>query len=185
MNTSSEAASSPGRIAGIDYGTVRIGIALSDPGRSLASPYENYTRRGADSDAERFRQLTVEEGITLFVVGLPIHLDGRESQKSIEAREFGKWLEQVSGLGVEYFDERFTSSQAEQYLSAAGLTSKRRKKRKDMLSAQIMLTAYLESRCQGQEHPGPLDDGDREVCEPAVTSRHKGRGDGTLGVFVE
>lgn len=134
-----------GRIAGIDFGTVRIGIALSDPGRSIASPYENYTRHGTREDARRFVRLVKEEEITLLVVGLPIHLDGRESEKSCEARSFGKWLEEVSGVPVVFFDERFTSVEAEQYLLDAELTSKRRKRRLDMVAAQIMLTAYLES----------------------------------------
>jgi putative Holliday junction resolvase len=147
-----------GRIAGIDYGTVRIGVAVSDADRTIASPYENYTRRGPEQDARRFRRLVDEEGIVLFVVGLPVHLDGRESQKSAEAREFGAWLAGVTGVPVDFFDERFTTAEAEQFLLDAQLTSKRRKRRMDMLAAQIMLAAYLESRRKGRGEPGPLDD---------------------------
>jgi putative holliday junction resolvase len=148
----------PGRIAGIDYGTVRIGIAITDPGRSIASPLESYTRRDAQQDARRFRQLATEHEIKLFVVGLPVHLDGRESQKSVESRRFGRWLSEVTGVPVEFFDERFTSVEAEQFLQAAELTSKRRKARVDMVAAQILLSAYLESHTKGREAPGPLDD---------------------------
>lgn len=148
----------PGRIAGIDYGTVRIGIALSDPDRILASPCENYTRHGRQRDAQRMRRLVTEEGVVLFVVGLPVHLDGQESQKSIEARQFGSWLTEVTGIPVEFFDERFTSSEAERYLLDAQMTNKRRKKRLDMIAAQIMLSAYLESHAEGQSDPGALDD---------------------------
>jgi putative holliday junction resolvase len=134
-----------GRVAGIDYGTVRIGIAITDPGRKIVSPLENYTRRGPEQDARRFRRLVAEEGVVLLVVGLPIHLDDRESPKSREAREFGKWLHEATGVPVEFFDERFTSREAEELLLAADLTRKRRKKRLDMLAAQIMLSGYLES----------------------------------------
>lgn len=141
----------PGRVAGIDFGTVRIGIALSDPGRSIASPYENYTRRNAQLDAQRFSRLVAEEDVTLLVVGLPLHLDGAESQKSIEARQFGQWLARVTGVPVEFFDERFTSVEAEQLLLEAQMTSKRRKRRTDMLAAQIMLSAYLESRAAEED----------------------------------
>ncbi len=148
----------PGRIAGIDFGTVRIGIAISDPGRTIASPYENYARKSPEQDAERFRRLAAEEQVTLFVVGLPVHLDGRESEKSTEAQEFGRWLGEVTGVPIVYFDERFTSSQAEQILLGAQMTRKRRKQRLDMLSAQIMLTAYLESQGRQPRPPGPLDD---------------------------
>jgi putative holliday junction resolvase len=135
----------PGRVAGIDYGDVRIGIAISDPDRTIASPLENYTRRSLQQDAERFRRLVADEGVVLFVVGLPIHLDGQESQKSHEARQFGVWLGEVTGVPVEFYDERFTSVEAEQALLAADMTRKRRKKRLDMLAAQIMLSGYLEA----------------------------------------
>lgn len=103
-------------------------------------------------------RLAEEEGITLFVVGLPVHLDGRESQKSLEAREFGRWLAEATGVPVEFFDERFTTSEAEQFLLGAEMTSKRRKKRLDMVAAQILLAAYLESSGRGCDEPGALDD---------------------------
>ncbi len=147
-----------GRIAGIDYGTVRIGIAMSDPDRTIASPYETYRRQGSEHAARRFQRLVREERIVLFVVGLPIHLDGRESQKSAEAQEFGRWLGRITGIPVEFFDERFTTAEAERFLLDAGMTQKRRKQRRDMLAAQIMLSAYLESRSKGSQPPGPLDD---------------------------
>ncbi|MCR4411873.1 MAG: Holliday junction resolvase RuvX [Thermoguttaceae bacterium] len=147
-----------GRVAGIDYGTVRIGIAISDPERRLASPYENYVRRGPKQDAEHFRRLAQEEQVKLFVVGLPIHLDGRESPKSREAREFGAWLVRATSVPVEFFDERFTSVEAETVLLEAGLSRNRRKKRRDMLAAQIMLSAFLESHARRDLPPGAIDD---------------------------
>jgi len=146
MSQPADSSKPPGRVAGVDYGTVRIGIAVSDPERTIASPYENYTRRGPGQDAARFRRLAEEERITLFVVGLPIHLDGGESQKSTEARAFGAWLAEVTGRPVEFFDERFTSVEAEQSLLSADMTRKKRKKRLDMLAAQIMLASFLDSR---------------------------------------
>lgn len=148
----------PGRIAGIDYGRTRLGIAITDPERRLASPYENYQRRGQRQDAARFRRLVSEEGVTLFVVGLPVHLDGRQSQQSQEARRFGAWLAGVTGVPVEFFDERFTTVEAEQHLRQAGLTHKRRKARRDMLAAQIMLAAFLESCNPRRAADAPLDD---------------------------
>jgi putative Holliday junction resolvase len=151
------AETAPGRIAGIDYGTVRLGIAMSDARRTIASPYENYTRRSPQADAERLRRLAVEECVSLFVVGLPVHLDGRESQKSREARQFGQWLAEITGVRVEFFDERFTSVEAEKILGAAELTKKKRKARLDKLAAQILLTAYLEAGGT-TARPAGLDD---------------------------
>ena len=142
----------------MDYGTVRIGVAISDPGpadrQSAGELHPPHRRRSTPSTS---RELAADEEIALWVVGLPVHLDGRESEKSREARRFGQWLGEATGVPVEFFDERFTTSEAEQLLSAAGLTSKRRKKRLDMLAAQIMLSAYLQSQTKGQEPPGPLD----------------------------
>ena len=151
------------RIAGIDYGTVRIGVAIGDREIGLATPHENYNRRNQTLDGEYFQRLVTEEGIELFVVGLPVHLSGNESQKSQEARNFGAWLNQLTGVPVEYFDERFTSVEAEQILNAANLTKKKRKSRLDQLAAQIMLTAYLESSQHSESGqnagngPGALD----------------------------
>jgi putative Holliday junction resolvase len=138
------------RIAGIDYGTVRIGIALADTAIGIASPFENYTRRTPALDAEYFRQLAKQEQIGRFVVGLPVHLSGSESRKSIEARAFGEWLAGATGVPVEYFDERFTTSEADELLGSVKFTKKQRQARRDQLAAQIMLTAYLEAGGHGQ-----------------------------------
>ena len=146
------------RIAGIDYGTVRIGIATADTTVGIAGAYATRTRSGEAADAKYFQRLVAEEGIERFVVGLPVHLSGGESQKSAEARRFGAWLQQQTGTPVEFFDERFTSAEAELLLQGAKLTRKRRTARRDQLAAQIMLTAYLESGSRGQDIVESIDD---------------------------
>lgn len=147
-----------GRLAGIDFGTVRIGIAVSDPDQTMAMPHENYTRGDTQTDARRFCRLVEEDDIVGFVVGLPVHTSGNESQKSLEARQFGQWLAETTDLPVCFYDERYSSAEAERILEGANLTSKRRKARRDMLAAQIMLSAYLESDDRGQSQPGAIDD---------------------------
>lgn len=134
----------PGRAAGIDFGLARIGIAISDPERKIASPLETYASRGPQRDAERFRRLATEENVTLFVVGLPLHLDGGESELSLKAREFGRWLAETTGVPVEFYDERFTSREAQQALLDAKLTRGSRRRRIDKLAAQLILAGYLE-----------------------------------------
>jgi putative Holliday junction resolvase len=131
-----------GRLAGIDYGTVRIGIAITDPDRILASPYETYRRRNADADAKYFKKFAVDENVVGFVVGLPLHLDGRVSEKAKEAMEFGEWLRKETELSVAFRDERYTSVEAGALLS--GLTNKGKRKRCDQVSAHLILMAYLE-----------------------------------------
>ena len=135
-----------GRVAGIDFGTVRIGIAVSDPGRLIATAVENYTRSGIDADARRFRRLVEEEEIVLFVVGLPLHLSGDESAMSSEARQFGQWITETTGMPVVYHDERLTSFEAEEMLLSAELSRKKRKKRLDMLAAQRILAGWIDSQ---------------------------------------
>ena len=145
------------KIAGIDYGTVRIGVALADTTIGIASPFENYSRRTPQLDVDYFQRLTKEEKIGRFVVGLPVHLSGNESQKSTEARAFGEWLAGVTSIPVEYFDERFTTSEADELLSSVKFTKKQRQARRDQLAAQIMLAAYLEAGSRGQKSPGGIE----------------------------
>jgi putative Holliday junction resolvase len=146
-----------GRLAGIDYGTVRIGIAISDSSRRIASPLANYARQASEADAAFLQKMVADEDICGFVVGLPLHLSGDESPKSIEARAFGKWLRETTGLPVRFHDERFSSAGADEFLAAGRLTSKKRKNRRDMLAAQIILSSYLES--SGEDSPPePLSD---------------------------
>ena len=146
-----------GRLVGIDFGTVRIGIAISDAEHRLASPYENYTCRDQEANGQYFVELIAAENVVGFVVGLPVHGSGEESAKSLEARQFGRWLTEITALPVAFYDERYTTAQAEQMLTTAELTSKRRKKRLDMVAAQIILASYLESSGQDNGPPPPLD----------------------------
>jgi putative Holliday junction resolvase len=147
------------RLLGVDYGTVRVGLAVSDPERRIASPLTTYERRGRDGDERYFRKLVEEEEVGRIVVGLPVHTDGSESQKSAEARKYGAWLAGVTGVPVSYFDERFTTVEAEGFLLAAGLTNKRRKARRDRVAAQILLQSYLDADCPEEDTAGPLADG--------------------------
>ena len=147
----------PGRLLGVDTGTVRVGLAVSDPDRKIASPLATYQRQNREKDAEYFRKLAAEEAITGLVVGLPVHTTGREGTKVVEARTFGAWLRQATGLPVVYFDERFTTVEAESSLWNAGLTHKQRKARRDRVAAQIMLQAYLDGGCPEEEGTGRLE----------------------------
>ncbi len=139
------------RLLGVDYGTVRIGLAISDPERTIASPFATYTRGSPAQDARYFKKVIEEEGISELVVGLPVHLDGREGQKAIEARAFAQWLAELTGVPVRLWDERYTTVEAESHLWSAGLTHKRRKARRDQVAAQILLQSFLEAGCRGQE----------------------------------
>jgi len=146
-----------GRLLGVDYGDVRVGLAVSDPDRQIAFPLSVYTRQSRDRDAAYFQAVVKQERIAALVVGLPVHLSGREGGKAAAARAFGAWLGQATGLPVAFYDERFTTVQAESALWEAGLTHKRRKARRDKVAAQMLLQAYLDAGCPADAGAGPLD----------------------------
>lgn len=146
-----------GRLLGIDHGNVRIGLAISDPAQVLSSPLATRQSQGQDADRSWFRKLVKMEEIVGVVIGLAVHGDGRESRQSELARKFGEWFRDELGLPVAYFDERFTSMEAEEYLQAAGASRKKRKEKLDRVAAQIMLKGYLESSRDGRP-PGALGD---------------------------
>ena len=104
------------RILGLDYGTRRVGAALSDPGRTIAFPVEVYDRTGLEPDAHHYRDLVQENDVERIVVGLPLHTSGREGELAAHARTFGDWLAAVTARPVIYFDERYTTVEAEHRL---------------------------------------------------------------------
>jgi putative Holliday junction resolvase len=135
------------RLLGVDFGTVRVGLAITDTDRIIASPLEIRERQGADKDAAYFKALIEREQIGGLIVGLPLHTSGREGIKAEEARAYGKWLGEVTGLPIVFADERFSTAFADSALWAAGLTHKKRKARRDAVAAQVMLQAFIEAGC--------------------------------------
>ncbi len=146
------------RLLGIDPGKARLGLAVSDPDRRIASPLANYTRRTLDLDGLYLKKVIEDEEIGELVVGLPVHLSGHEGEQAIAARNFGLWLVELTGLPCVYYDERFTTWMAESSLRQAGLTDKQRKARRDQVAAQVLLQAYIEAGCPGEVIPGALDE---------------------------
>ena len=146
-----------GRLLGVDYGTVRVGLAVTDPDRIIASPLETLTRRDEATDAVFFGRLVATERAVGLVVGLPLHTGGEEGKAAGNARTFGSWLAGVTGLPVVFWDERFTSSLAQDALIAAGMTRGKRKGRVDRVAAQLILRAYIEAGCppEGSAAPPP------------------------------
>ncbi|MEM6365824.1 MAG: Holliday junction resolvase RuvX [Planctomycetota bacterium] len=134
-----------GRIAAVDYGTVRIGIAICDPDRILASPVEVYEVRNEQKDAAYFKQLAATERARGWVVGLPIHCDGGESDKSREARSFARWLADQTRLPVRLFDERFSTAAAKERLRGRKVTRQKQKKQLDAVAALVLLESFLEA----------------------------------------
>lgn len=134
-----------GRIVAVDYGTVRIGFAICDPDRILASPLEVRPATAILGDPGFFRELARREKVAGFVVGLPIHCDGGESEKSLQCRRFARWLAEATSLPVRLFDERFTTTAATERLRGGNYTRKKTKQRIDAVAACVLLESYLEA----------------------------------------
>ncbi len=146
-----------GRLAAIDYGRRRMGIAICDRERILASPHlVRQPGKNQLGEASFFRTLVAEEDLVGFVVGLPLHADGRESDMSRETRRFAIWLATTTGLPVALQDERYTSAAAAGRLSGVGLSRGSKKARSDAVAAQIMLETWLSRRSRISPSP-PLE----------------------------
>ncbi len=134
------------RVLGIDYGTVRVGLSLSDPLGITAQPF--HTLPNGRSLWEDLRSVIVGQHASLIVVGMPLNLKGQQGEM---AREVGKFIEQLkkeTNVEVVTWDERFTSSIAQQTLLDMGTKKSQRRKNKgqvDAMAAAIMLQSFLDS----------------------------------------
>lgn len=158
-----------GRLLGIDYGTRRIGVAVTDVFQEISSPLHNYECRSDVADAQFFRKLCDEYEVAGLIFGLPVHMSGDESQKSREARQFAVWLGKVVGRPVDFHDERFSSVQAESLMLQADLNARQRKSRIDKLAAQIILQGWIQRRETEKSPPESQTDAideDRQESDP-------------------
>ena len=101
-----------GAVLGIDYGSRRIGLAVSDPDRIFAFPAGFLLRQDKARDLASLRRLAEEREVVQIVVGLPIHMNGREGPEARAARAFAEDLRQETGRSVDLLDERWTSREA-------------------------------------------------------------------------
>jgi len=129
------------RYLGVDYGTKRVGLALSDPLGLTAQPLDVVPRSEV---VDRVRELVATESVAVLVMGLPTGLSGDEGASAEQARELGAELAEATGVAVEYVDERFTSRMAEAALLESGMKRRDRKENVDKVAAAIFLQDYLD-----------------------------------------
>lgn len=134
------------KILGIDYGDVRVGLAVSDVTEFLASGIGNVKITGMNNAVELVCEKIKEHGCEKIVLGLPVNMNGSQGEKAEKIRVFGNKLKEASGLDVEYVDERLTTVMAHSFMNSTGTYGKKRKESVDTLSAQIILQNYLDSK---------------------------------------
>ena len=135
------------RALGIDLGSKRIGVALSDSAGSVATPYEVVARSGdRQRDHRRIADLAAEAGARCLVVGLPLSLDGSDGPAATAARAEAEELAAATGLPVELWDERLTTVTADRDLRALDLSAPARRRVVDKVAAAVLLQAWLDHR---------------------------------------
>lgn len=126
------------RHLGIDYGAKRIGVALSDVGGRIAFPYSVIHRRGNIFIFDQISALIKQEGVEIIVIGLPLGMDGEETQESGRVREFAKELGTKTSLPIALENEMFSS----RMVKDAGVA----KEHVDEASAALVLQSYLDKK---------------------------------------
>ncbi|MGI8551001.1 MAG: Holliday junction resolvase RuvX [Dehalococcoidia bacterium] len=132
------------RLLGIDTGEKRIGIAICDPQEIVAVPLCVLERKGRH-DTEAIAGLARREAVEQLVVGLPLSLDGGRGPQAERAMRFGERLASACGLAVVFWDERFSTVEADRVMLEAGLSRRRRDARRDATAAAIILQDYIDS----------------------------------------
>jgi putative Holliday junction resolvase len=133
-----------GRVLGLDVGSRRIGVAVSDELGTIASPV-GFVERGPRDRAE-LRRLLDQYGATRLVAGLPAGLSGREGPQAADTRAYADALAADLDLPLDYWDERLTTAIAERSLIASGTRRDKRRDRIDAVAAAIMLQSYLDAQ---------------------------------------
>jgi len=132
------------RILGIDPGDKRIGLALTDPSGTIASPLQVLAFTSRAQAAQEIKKLVIQYDIKLIVVGAALDETGGETPASRKARRLGDELANLTGISVVYEDEADTTNEAQQAARSAGYRQKQRQGHLDQLAAAILLQRYLE-----------------------------------------
>jgi putative holliday junction resolvase len=143
----------PGVRLGVDVGSVRIGVARSDPSGLLATPVET-VRRGK-GDLNRIAEICAEHEVVEVVVGLPTSLSGRESHAAAAAREFaGRLAVRLAPTPIRLFDERLTTVSAQRGLRSSGVKAKNQQGVIDQAAAVVLLQDALDAERSTGRPPG-------------------------------
>jgi putative Holliday junction resolvase len=135
-----------GRVLALDFGSRRIGVAVSDPLGITAQQLSAIRREGDRKDIEAIAVVAREYGVETVVIGLPLLPGGTEGTQAARARAFARKIHERLGLPVVPWDERFTTAQAERHLIEAGMRREKRKEVRDSLAAALLLQSALDAR---------------------------------------
>ena len=133
------------RILAIDHGTVRIGLAVSDPMRIFAKPLKVIPNQGFRAVSTQILDLIRDQEVGLVLLGLPLAIDGSRTPKTLEVEKFGEKLKRLLEVELVYWDERYSSSEAETELRKLGYSWQESRGLRDAMAAAMILKNYLEN----------------------------------------
>ena len=136
------------RVLGLDIGARRIGVAVSDPLGTVATPLKVLDARKLAGDLTPLRRMVEDYEVDLLVAGLPLTMSGDEGPQAQEVREKAEELARALRLPLEMWDERLSTTEAERSMSASGVSARDSKAAVDMVAAALILQGYLDSRRQ-------------------------------------
>ncbi|MBP1745404.1 MAG: Holliday junction resolvase YqgF [Deltaproteobacteria bacterium] len=136
------------RTLGLDVGDKKIGISLSDSGRSIAQALKVYRRTTLEKDLKELKQVAEEHSVEEIVIGLPKDLSGAIGKKATEVMAFAEAVQKYTSIHIVFWDERFTTNEANRIFEMAQVSHKKRKPFIDMMASQIILQGYLDAQKQ-------------------------------------
>ncbi|MBI2720511.1 MAG: Holliday junction resolvase RuvX [Rhizobiales bacterium] len=145
LRTALQSVAPGARLMGLDLGSKTIGIATSDLTRQIATPVETIARAKFTQDAARLLEIAAREAVGLFVLGLPINMDGSEGPRAQSTRAFARNLAKLTPIPIVYWDERLSTAAVERMLIAADTSRRRRDEVVDKLAATWILQSALDS----------------------------------------
>lgn len=135
---------SKGALLGLDFGTKRMGVAVSNSDQTVAVPVETWQVRDPAQNLKHLRELIADYRAVGLVLGLPIRTNGEEGTAAAAVREFGRWIASKTNMPLVYVDERYSSAEAELRIWSRGESPTNRKRPLDSLAAQVILQSYLD-----------------------------------------
>jgi putative holliday junction resolvase len=134
-----------GKVMALDLGEKRIGVAVSDGLRMIASGHSVFERTSRAADFAHIQELVAAENVTLLVMGLPVSLSGEDSRQTTWVRDYTADLQKHLDIPIIFWDESLTTKQAEVSLRARGKRGRQLKERIDAVAAAFILQSYLDA----------------------------------------
>jgi len=133
------------RILALDHGTKRVGVAVSDELKMIATPLEFILAEPLDALLARLKEIIRDKEVELILIGMPRNMDGSYGPAALKAQEFVAVLDAKFAVPIKTWDERLTTTQAQKFLISAGVRRDQRKEKVDKTAAAILLQSYLDS----------------------------------------